>query len=304
MPRKLTPADRDELVKLYVAGANEHQLARQFGVSTQPIKTELLRRGVRRGADGQALFEWRQHTPLTYDDVARLYLAGESENQIAHRCNAVRSSIRRILLLQRVTPRNQSESEALKWRNMSSETRQRQVAPAHAAALGSVRSDAERIAHAVSVQRFGRLNGSEQLMRDLLAERGITTIPQQAIGPYNSDLGAAPVSVEIMGGGWHHAPIRNARIIRKTRYVLDAEWHVLMIEVTLRFPVTPAQADYVVSYIEQARANPSAIREYRVIRGAGEFVAGGSVKDDQISIESAFTARRNTTNGRYETIPR
>mgnify|MGYP001558675514 CR=1 FL=1 len=304
MPRILTPADRDELVKLYLAGANEAQLARQLSVSKQQIKTELLRRGIRRNLVDQALFEWHQHTTLSYDDVVRFYLAGESENQVAKQCNSVRGVIRRILLLQGVTPRDQSESETLKWQNMPNETRQRQVTAAHAAMRGSTRSRDERITHALGVQRIGRLNGSERLMHGLLAERGVITVPQQAIGPYNSDLGATPVSVEILGGGWHYAPVRNANIVRKTRYALDAGWHVLMIEVTLRFPITPTQADYVVSYIEQARANPSAIREYRVIRGAGEFVTGGCANDDEITIENSFTARRNTTNGRYETIPR
>lgn len=304
MAGKLTTADRDEFVKLYLAGANERTLARQFNVSKQLIKRELARRGVRRGASGQSLFEWQQLTALTYEDVVRLYLTGESENHIAKRCGVSRNVIRRILRLNGVTPRNQSESETLKWAAMSTESRQRQTSAAHAAVLGATHSEARLLQRAISVQRIGRLNGSERLLHDLLIDRGLVTVPQQAIGPYSSDLGAFPVSVEVLGGGFHSAPIRRDRIIRKPRYVLDAGWHVLMIVVSLQHPITPAQADYVVSYVKHARTNPSAVREYRVIRSAGEFVAGGCAQDDQISLEPAFTARRNPTNGRYETVPR
>jgi transposase len=304
MAAKNMTVDRDEFVKLYLAGAKERHLAEQFGVSRIVIKQELQRRGLHRGLDGQALFEWRQHTDLTYADVARLYLSGDSEKQLADRCHVARSVIRRILLLQGVTPRDQSESEALKWSRMTDDVRDRQVAAAHAAVLGSTRSLADLINRALGIQRSGRMNGNEQLMHDLLAERGVITIPQQAIGPYNGDLGAAPVSVEILGGQWHSAPCRRDDIIRKTRYVLDAGWHVLMVVVDWQSPITPAQADYVVSYIEQARANPSATREYRMIRRTGEFVAGGSAKDNEISLVSAFAARRNAANGQYETVPR
>ena len=49
--------------------------------------------------------------------------------------------------------------------------------------------------HALAKERFGKLTRHELTLRDLLIERGIRTIPQQAIGPYNCDLGANPVAV-------------------------------------------------------------------------------------------------------------
>jgi hypothetical protein len=71
-----------------------------------------------------------------------------------------------------------------------------------------------------------------------------------------------------------------------------------------RFPLTPAVADYVATYIKETSRNPPTICQYRVVWGAGEFTTGGSVNDNKITCIPPFTRRRNCTTGRYETISR
>jgi hypothetical protein len=137
----------------------------------------------------------------------------------------------------------------------------------------------------------------------MLQDRGIPTIAQQAIGPYNCDLGAYPVAVEVFGGGWHWYGDHVAIVPKRFRYILDAGWHILAVKIDAAFPLTSVTADYIAAYIQQARSDPSSRREYRVIRGAGETLASGSADDDQISIVPTFTAGRNVL-GQYTRVPR
>jgi hypothetical protein len=147
------------------------------------------------------------------------------------------------------------------------------------------------------------MNNSEALMYGLLRQRGIFPIPQQAIGIYNCDLGCFPVAVEILGGDWMSAGTkRYANYVRRTSYLLNADWHVLMVKTSARYPITPDQADYLVTYIEAARSNPSSTREYRVIRGAGQLVAAGCANDNEVSFVPTFTCTRDLITGRYKTI--
>jgi hypothetical protein len=77
-----------------------------------------------------------------------------------------------------------------------------------------------------------------------------------------------------------------------------------MVAVNAGSPMTQAVADYVAAYIKQARSNPSAPREYRVIWGAGQFSTSGGLNDDNFSIEPPFTVTRDITTGRYYRIAR
>jgi hypothetical protein len=127
----------------------------------------------------------------------------------------------------------------------------------------------------------------------MLEERGVSCIQQQAIGPYNCDLGAFPVAVEIFGGNWHFSGAHLARSEERTRYLLNAGWHVLMVQATANHPIDAATADYIAVYVKEARRDLSVLREYRVIRGAGETIAGGSANDEHISIVPTLK------NGKY-----
>jgi len=138
----------------------------------------------------------------------------------------------------------------------------------------------------------------------MLSERGIETTPQLAIGPYNCDLAARPVAVEVFGGHWHWHGHHLARVEERFRHLMDAGWNILVIPVNFSSPLTAAVADYAASYIKATRRDPPAICEYRVVWRAGEFATSGCADDDEISIEPPFRSARDPATGRYKTVAR
>lgn len=247
----------------------------------------------------------RKRIALNADDIVREYLAGVSEKKLADRFNVSRTAIRRRLIESGVNPRGRSEAELVKWSQMSARKRKAQTDAAHDAVRGKPVAMEVKIKQAIGKQRtLPNVSPIETLLADMLKARGIATIPQQAIGPYNCDLGAYPVAVEIFGGEWHWSGRHLLRTPERFRYILNAGWHILVVKVTpRRDPLTEATADYVAAFIETVSRDPSLIREYRVIRGAGEVIAAGSADDDNISIVPSFTRGRNS-KGQYCAVPR
>ncbi len=244
-------------------------------------------------------------TLVNANDMIRRYVAGESEYALANSLHVARECIRRHLIHGGITPRGCSDAALVRASKMSPEARSAQAAAAHVAATGRRKPFEESCRIAQGRELHGNsISDNERFFRNLLTERGIETIPQKAIGPYNCDLGAFPVAVEIFGGHWHwygyHARVTDKRF----RYILNAGYHILVVADYGRVPICEATADYAVTYIESMRSDPSARREYRVIRGAGELIASGSVDDEHISIVPTFTIGRNPTNGQYIHVPR
>jgi hypothetical protein len=240
------------------------------------------------------------------EEIIRRYKSGESENALA-KAYGVNRWVIRLRLIETDTPiRGRHAAEKLKWSRMSAGKRKAQVAAAHKATRGRIPTEEERCKGAQTRQEHqAHVSQTEMELGAMLAARGIRAIPQLAIGRYNCDLGASPVAVEIFGGEWHWCGSHMRRTPERLRYILNAGWHVLMVKIEARRrPLTEATADYVAAYIKKMRRKPSARREYRVIRGAGELLAAGGVDDDEISIVSAFASGRDPANGRYKRVPR
>ena len=236
-------------------------------------------------------------------ELVRLYTEGTSEKALAARFAVSRTVIKRNLTEAGVERRNKSAAMYTRMAQASPEERQRLSAAAHDAVRGKPQTLDHRMKRARTVEALGKMQPTEQAAKRILEARGITSVPQKAIGPYNCDLGCAPVAVEIFGGNWHFTGLHMARTPKRLRYMMDEGWHVLMIVVSRQFPITGEVADYAVSWIQERRSNPAMVREYRVVRGAGQLISSGCAEDDDVSIVSAFTHSRDT-QGRYCRIPK
>ena len=242
---------------------------------------------------------------LDADDLIRKYLAGQPENALALEFGVSRNVIRRHLLENDITPRGLSESQFLRAAQRTAAERKANAAAAHIAATGREKSFAERCLTAQTRQANGvHISHHERTLAAMLTARGLDFIQQQAIGPYNCDLAAHPVAVEVFGGHWHWNGDHLRSTPKRFDYILNAGWHILVIPVTVSSPLTPAVADYVTSVIEETRRNPPPRCEYRVVWRAGEFVTAGSLDDDDISIEPPFASGRDPATGQYTTISR
>lgn len=246
-----------------------------------------------------------QAITIPVDQIIRLYCAGRSENKIAQDFGIDRGTIRKLLIFAGIHIRNRSEAEKNKWENMSQSERKIRLEVLHNARKGYRVSWATKCKHAQTVEKNpSNYSNHELVLQKMLFDRGIETIHQKAIGAYNCDLAAYPVIVEINGGNWHSAGNHATRFEKRTRYILNAGWHVYIIPVTRSFPLTDAVADHLASYIQQARRNKSLIREYRMVWAAGKFTVTGGLKDDNFTIIPPFTNTRDLSSGRYKRIPR
>jgi very-short-patch-repair endonuclease len=117
---------------------------------------------------------------------------------------------------------------------------------------------------------MSRVGPGEKELREALTLRGVTTHPQRAVGRYNIDLAAHPVAVELTRETVH--PMRRSKNRQRVEYLADRGWRTLYMWCPLRFPAQFSELalDKAVAHIEMAQSDPSAIREYRVIRCTGE----------------------------------
>lgn len=300
MSNKRNSVDADDLVKEYLSGKNITQLKRQFGIGAITVLGILDRNGVSiRPARVSAT---RIDVPV--EEIVARYQSGESIKSLSDFYSVSRVVITKRLIECGVNRRDRSAAMYQRMSQTSPEERMRLVHSAHAAIQGTKQTFSEKRKRALTVQnRLTNVSASETWLADELRAKGYDAIQQFAVGTYNCDVAVHPVAVEIFGGGWHWYGRHKARAIERLHYFLDHGWHVLIITTYGRIPLTGETTEYVASFIEETRRDPTASRQYRVIRGAGEILAAGSADDDQFSIEPSFTCGRNSL-GQYTRAPR
>jgi len=207
-------------------------------------------------------------------DLLQRYVAGESENKLAREAGINRWTFRRRLLEAGIAPRNQSESESVKWANMSPATRRAQVAAAHNAVRGTKRTYAAGARRALGVQRtLANASPIEFALADALRERGLSVTQQRAIGMYNVDvaLDACALAVEVFGGNWHACGSHAARFHQRVVDLLNGGWHLVIIWVDgRRYPLGVGAINHLVALSQELGRNPAAPRQYRVMLGNGQ----------------------------------
>lgn len=297
MRSKHSDAFISDCVEKYRAKVPVSQICRETGISQSVMFRAIKKAGV----PGIRLLD------LPKQDIIAAYIAGDSPSIIGHRYGISDPPIMRILREAGITLRSGSEANILRAKRLTPEERRQNAAAAHAAKRGrpNTMEALERAAMTRQVKMTGRMSRTETALAGMLRERGIDSIPQVAIGPYNCDIGAAPVAVEVFGGKWHWHGAHIARSPQRIRHILDAGWHMLAVRIApVGDPLTASTADYIAAYIKQASSDPAAVRQYRVVRSNGDLIAAGSAQDDDFSIVSAFKNARDATTGRYVRVPK
>lgn len=286
MARKASDADVEHAVNAYVAGESIEDAARRFHTAAERLRGVLIardlfrspeeRRAVRSVKSSAAL---RAKRELPVEEIVRRYQAGESENQLALAFGASRSVIAARLRAMNVPRRNNRVANQLMMAQRSPEEHRRNVAAAHDAVRGrkQTREHRSKIARTRQVVH-GAISPAEMLLQLWLRDRGVETVAQQAIGPYNVDLGAEPVAVEVLGGSWHAYGRHALRAPARTNDILDQGWNLIFVWVDVaKWPFAEACADEVVAFVQQSRRDPAFRHQYRVIRSDGQPMPEGSI---------------------------
>lgn len=211
--------------------------------------------------------------PRDLKDAVRAYAAGESEQSIARRLGVARATLRKRLIAAGVSLRGRGDAMTVRMGRASPEERQRLVAAAHKARRGA-RDPLERLElRARSAERTVHKQGPyERRLIELLADSRLPIIPQKAVGKYNLDLAIGSVAVEVHTATNH--PFKRLDLRERTNYLTDRGWDVLYVWVG-HGVITKDTAHHVVAFVQEAERQPSARRQYRVIRCSGEVVTSG-----------------------------
>jgi very-short-patch-repair endonuclease len=228
---------------------------------------------------------------LDLDDeyLVQLYLAGKTVEEVATKFGVSRPTIARRLLRAEVPIRSYAEGARGRYEKTTRTDRLELTRAAHDAARGREKTHAEQVKRARSREaRPPAMSVSEAKFAAWLDERRVTYRREVAVDKYNVDFALGPVAVEILGGEWHGTRAKTRTHSQRTPNILNAGWAMLFIWAAPNWPMTPAAADYAITFLQAVRSNPSLIGEYRVIRGDAQLLARARAEDyDRTRIPTA-----------------
>jgi very-short-patch-repair endonuclease len=305
VPLELPPADLDDLVERYRAGATVVQLVEHFGESRWKVteylrsigvlrtKAEITRERMRTMSDEdrralqEASVAARRIPCPDIDSVLALYRSGQSAAAVGA-AFGVSVDVAMRWLREAGEDTSASTIHRRRWQRLGADERAAAVRQLREARKLVRVTEESLCKRAITRERRQvQIDPNETALAEWMRRRGIGGLVQQkAIGRYNCDIAATPVAVEVFGGNWHAYGQHGARLDRRTRYILDAGWDVMLVWAnTVLHPLTEVVADEVVSFVEAARRRPPGPREYRVVWGTGQLIAAGSADDDQLTLE-------------------
>lgn len=297
MPAKSSDADFEHAIQAYVAGEGAEIVAARFHVGqkrlTDTLKTRRLLRdrqtryrliGARNGVTQRAA------KGLPDAEIVRRYQAGEAEQALAKAFDVSRSAIEVRLRAAGVERRDIATASRISAAQRTPEENRRIILAAQASQRGKRQPLRQKVRRAQTRQeRQIGVSPAETLLCTWLTPRlaPIPCIPQYAVGPYNVDLAIdadPPLAVEIFGGKWHGYGRHVARAPERARYLLDQGWNLIIVWCTdgRSMPsLSLAVADYIVTFFEQSRHDPTLRSQYRVIWGDAQeaAISGNDVQE-------------------------
>lgn len=265
MSRKLSAELLDNAERLFTEGASLTSIGQMLGANPDAISRNLRQRGVDTSA------RRRRPAPnridLGADRVAAMYQDGMSENAIAKHFDVARSCIRRHLHEAGVEVRGQSESETLKWSQMTDEQRRNQVAHAHDASRGKPKTHAERVMRAKTCQEATsecHIGIGEPEFKQFLTNIRRPFVYQKAADVYNIDFAIGSVAVELTSVTSRYAA-GNAVANKRMKKLADLGYKVLA--VVMDDPATLiACADDILAFVDELDGLEPVLGQYWVIR--------------------------------------
>lgn len=210
------------------------------------------------------------------NDIIKSYESGVSINQLSKENSVSRSVIKRVLKSNNIQLRSQSESERIKWSNMSKQQRKRQVQKAHEATRGRFVSTAEKIKRAKSAYFNSFKKGLYEFeIFEMLKYKGYDAVIQKNLGIYNIDLSIHkfPICIEIQSN--NHNVLRSPKIFKRTKYILNSKKFLLYIIIDQsKNPILyESITNKIISYLNVLSFNKSICGKYAMIGRDGNSFA-------------------------------
>lgn len=230
----------------------------------------------------------RVRTDVDTHDLCSRYELGESELALSKHFGINRATVRRQILKAGISPRGPRDANIVSAMRLSPEFRSSRAQAAHNSVRGKTQTEEHRRKIALSIERSPKhISPAERRLADMLRLKGFDLTPQKAIGRYNVDiaLNIDRIAVEVFGGNWHSAGRHARRFRKRTDFLLNSGWHVVLIWIDGNYPIEQGAVDQIVSLSDLIRCNKTIQPQEWVIRGDGQPSArGGSNLDYRADI--------------------
>lgn len=287
MPRPFDTTQLDDAITFYEScQVAFREVVSRFRVPRTVLKRRLQERGTwrSRSESGKGRTSPNKRDDLDTDSICARYQQGESQNSIAQAWGVTRRVIRRVLESNNVPIRGSVQANQVMMSQRSETENRHNTHAAHEAARGRERSFGEACRMAQGRQRsLAKVSPLEAQVCEWLTRRSVPLVQQQAIGPYNCDIAAGSVAVEVFGGNWHDSGQHRAVFPKRARYILDQGWLLVIVWVIRERPLRPELGEYLASLYEIASSDPSVRGQYRVVWGTGEDATVPGLDLDQLA---------------------
>lgn len=297
MTRKLSAELVHDAKRLFMDGCTVAECATAIGVSPGVLGRRLREIGVdtsrnARKRPGPNAIE------LSTDSVCSMYEDGMSENAVAKHFGVSRSVIRRHLKDGGAHIRNQSESEALKWSQMTGKKRRDQVANAHKARTGSFDTYETRIARAKAREEMAsehHIGIGEPEFAQFLRDIGRPFTHQKAVDVHNIDFAIGSVAVELTASTKRYC-LSNTSQNERAKKLAEFGYKTLAVAID-NAEALLACAEDVLAFVDELDCLEPVFSEYWVIRCRRKDYTIGTNERGQITSEPApvhFVNERKT----------
>jgi len=235
-------------------------------------------------------------------DLIDRHKSGESIKKLSEETGITRKTITQRMVSVGFVPRTRSEAMFVRMANTPAEERARLTSAAHEACKGREQSIDEKVKRAITKESKGRFDSRvEEVLAQMLCDRGFTVTPQKAIGIYNVDLAVdgTAVIVEGFGGGWHSSGKHLLRHRQRFDYLLNLGYFPIIVWINgIRSPLESGAADYIVSRIEEVCGTETMWSHEQMIRGNGDIISSYRIDNNDLTGIIPPNTRDNVT-GRF-----
>jgi len=246
---------------------------------------------------------WKQ---LDVNHMRELYESNITMRDIAKIVGCTRKTVCNRLRDAGVQLRTFRENTLIVASRTSPEERSRRAEAAHNAIRGTRQSFEHRCKIAKTLEsRHYNVSPIEHVCADKLRRRGFQCTCQKAIGPYNIDvaINEPTIAVEIFGGCFHATGRHASRFRKRTDYILNQGWVVIIIWVNRDHPFGLGAIKYIVALAEKMRRGESVGSKEHMIYGNGHpSTIGENHLNGITGIPRPNT--RDKTTGRFNSRPR
>jgi transposase-like protein len=300
MARKIELPNLGDLRRAYEAGESVESIARRVGVSSNVVQRRFRAAGVQLRTSREVYQRRRGFRDSDVRPLHAEYLRGASSVDLAKRLGCHSSTLRNVFKRAGLPVRDARAAHIVHNAALPASERSRRAAAAHEAVRG-VKHSAEQL-RARALRREAApppMPSTERRVAGVLRRMGNALRYQRACGPYNIDLAIGDaIAVEVFGGGWHASGRHAARYPKRTRYLLDRGFDVVIVWVEQAYRDGWIHAlHHVIADLQRADRDPAAPRQYRVIRRRGEVLSGDANDHDFPLVPPSEVGR--DARGRY-----